>query len=553
MAPVAGNGAARLDRAEDRGVYVLSVAEMRAAERVALAAGIPEAELQARAGAAVAAWAQRLAPDGPVVVCAGVGNNGRDGWVAATRLAAAGRVVRLYLAPRHAVAEDEVAQLQALGGAVALHTGAESLERLGRWLGDATLALDGLLGIGARGAPRPPVSDIAACLNTARARRAGALTVLAIDVPSGIDAESGAAEGECVRADATVVLGAVKQGLLRFPAAGLTGVLLPGDIGLPPAALAGCRVQTLDAAAVRSDVPARRPDGHKGTFGRVVVAAGSPDYYGAAYLAGAAAARSGAGLVAYAVDPALQSVLAGLLPEATYVVLPPRAPAEAAEAAADRVVTALAGSQALLLGPGVGRTPGAQTFVRRVLAACAEPVAQVPVVIDADALYALALEPASLARLPAAAVLTPHHGEMARLTGVDAAAIATSPWEVASEAAARWRAVVVLKGPCTVVAAPTGEAWVLARPNPALATGGTGDVLAGTIAGLLAQGLSPLAAARLGVYVHAAAAQAVLDVREADLLLASDLLSAIPRELAALRRASGAWRPLAGVPWAERV
>jgi NAD(P)H-hydrate epimerase len=525
-------------------VFVVSVEEMRAAEAAAFAAGSSEARLQAAAGAAVAAHARHLRPEGPVVVLAGVGNNGRDAWVAACDLARDGRPVALYLMPRHAIADEERRALGAVGGRTLLHDGAESLSTLRVWLREATLAIDGLLGIGARGAPRPPLSEVAALLNTVRAERRGGLLVLAIDVPSGIDADGGAAEGDCVQADATVVLGALKRGLLRFPAAERAGALLPGDIGLPQDALTGLAVRTLDRPGVLPEVPPRSPSGHKGTFGRVVVAGGSPEYYGAPYLAGAAALRSGCGLLAFAAAPALQAVLAGLLPEATYLVLPHGAPVEAASEAAEAVVGALGDAQALLIGPGLGRSAGAREFVGRLLRGRAQAHPEAPVVVDADALYVLATEPALLGELGPGSILTPHHGEMARLVGQPAAAIAASPWEIAVGAARRWGTVVVLKGPFTVVAVPQGQAWIWPHANPALATGGTGDVLAGAIAGLLAQGLAPAAAARVGVYAHAVAALRFPERTGADLLLASDLPVEIARELGRLRAERGDIRPV---------
>jgi hydroxyethylthiazole kinase-like uncharacterized protein yjeF len=531
-------------------MYVVTVAQMRAAEEAARAAGTGETALQANAGAAVARAAKRLCPTGPVVVLAGVGNNGRDGWVAARELRRAGRLVRIYLLARHALTEPELAEFLASGGRVQLHAGAESLAALAGWLDDATVAVDGLLGIGARGAPRPPLSEVTGLLNMVRRASRGRLRVLAIDVPSGVDADTGAADGECVQADATVVLGAVKQGLLRFPAAERAGALLAGDIGLPPAALAGCALRTLEQADVLPVVPRRAASGHKGTFGRVVVAGGSPDYYGAPYLAGLAALRSGCGLLAFAAEPALQSVLAVLLPEATYLPLPDRAPVQQPDAAAAVVVGALEGTQALVIGPGLGRSNGAREFVTRLLRERAGQYPDAAAIIDADALYVLAGAPSLLATLGPRVVLTPHHGEMARLTGRAAAEIAADPWESALEGARRWGTVVVLKGPFTVVAEPDGEVWIWAHANPSLASGGTGDVLAGTIAGLLAQGCDVADAARLGVYAHATAAFERLLQAGTDLLLASDLPGAIASQLSALREARGdvaTWR-LRGLP-----
>jgi NAD(P)H-hydrate epimerase len=531
---------------------VFSVEEMRAAEAQARARGITEAELQARAGAAVAAHAMRLAPPGPILVPVGIGNNGRDGWVAASALIRAQRPVRLYLSPRHALTEAEIAVFQAAGGGVCTHTGEESLATLRLWLADAALVVDALLGIGAKGAPRAPLDRFITELNRARLDRPE-LRVIAIDVPSGVDADSGEVSGEAVRADATVALGAVKQGLLRFPAAALTGALLPGSIGLGGDGAVSAATGTLERDEVRRAVPARGLQGHKGSFGRVLVAAGSPSYLGAPYLAGAAAARSGCGLLAFAAAPRLQAVLAGLLPEATYVRLPGGAPDEQTEDAADRVVEALSEVQAMVLGPGIGRSDGARTFVRRLLAGRAESESPPPIVVDADALSILGDTPELWPSLTAGAVLTPHHGEMSRLIGLPVEEIAYTPWQVAREAAARWGQTVVLKGPFTAIAAPGEAVRVLAHANPALATGGTGDVLAGTIGGLLAQGLEPPDAARLAVYVHAAAAAAVCQLHERDLLLAGDLLAQIPRELAALRSERGDPPARTWVPWANRL
>ena len=322
----------------------------------------PRAELQVRAGAAVAAHAMRLAPSGPIVVLVGIGNNGRDGWVAACALTRARRPVRLYLSPRHALAEAEIAVLQAAGGYVCAHTGDESLATLRLWLVDAALVVDALLGIGARGAPRSPLDRFIAELNRARLVRAD-LRVIAIDVPSGVDADSGEVPGEAVRADATVALGALKQGLLRFPAAGLTGALLPGE-DRTGRGHACASTRTLERAEVRQAVPGRGLRGHKGSFGRVLVAAGSPSYLGRPTSPAPAAARSGCGLIAFAAAPRLQMVLAGLLPEATDLRLPGGAPDERPKEAADRVVEAMADAQSMILGPGIGRSAGARTFVR---------------------------------------------------------------------------------------------------------------------------------------------------------------------------------------------
>src|SRR5579875_1486603 len=532
---------------------VVTVAQMRAAERAAAARGITEATLQARAGAAVAEVVQRWCPHGPVLVLAGRGNNGRDGWVAARWLQRRGRFVSLYTLPGHAIAAQELAALVADGGRVHLHAGESDRAVLEQWLGAASVVLDGLLGIGVRGAPRSPLAEVIALLNSVVRARRGEPRVVAIDVPSGIDADSGAVPGEAVQAHATVALGAVKLGLLRFPAAARVGALLAGDIGLPCDLLPDTGLTILTRARARAAVPARPLDGHKGTFGRVLVCAGSSQYYGAAYLCSAAAARVGAGIVACAAAPALQAVVASRLPEATYVPLPEGPPDQAGEAAFRAVAEGLPQWSALVVGPGLGRTPESARFLDLLLTERARRCPAQPHVLDAGALYHLARHAGWWARLGPSAILTPHHGEMARLVGMPTEAVSAEPWATARQVADARRVTIVLKGPHTVVAPPDAACAILPHANPALATGGTGDVLAGAIGGLAAQGAAPAAAAVAAVYVHAAAAHRLLATAGGDLLLASDLAPAMAAVLAELRSERGDASSSTWIPWAARL
>jgi NAD(P)H-hydrate epimerase len=294
-------------------------------------------------------------------------------------------------------------------------------------------------------------------------------------------------------------------------------------------------------------------DAHKGTFGRVLVCAGSSQYLGAAYLCCAAAARAGAGIVACLAAAPLQAVVATRLPEATYVPLPAGPPDRAGEAAFEAVRADLPQWSALVVGPGLARTPETERFLERLLAERAERCPTQPLVLDADALYHLARHPEWWQRLGPSAILTPHHGEMARLLGATVQTVSAEPWGVAGRAATQHRVTIVLKGPHTVVAAPDGSSVILPHPNPALATGGTGDVLAGTIGGLLAQGVPPQAAAAVAVYVHGAAAHHCLAATGRDLLLASDLPTAIADALAQLRAERGEWSAAATIPWEARL
>jgi NAD(P)H-hydrate epimerase len=517
---------------------VVSVAEMRALEAAATAQGVSEEALQRRAAGEIAIVSARFAPDTTrVVVLIGPGNNGRDAFLAGRLLAGRGRRVFYYLGPRHAIQANELAALRSPHERVVQHRddGPNDLTELRAELARASVALDGLLGIGLRGPLRSPLAEIAATLNESSAN--GSPWVVAVDVPSGIDADTGAVEGAAVRADLTIALGAVKAGLLRFPAAALVGRLVVHPIGLPGGTEQAAQVRLLDAAMARSLLPARPLDAHKGTLGWVLVIGGAREYIGAPVLSGSAAAYSGCGLVALAVPPQAQVAAATALPEATFLLRDAATGGEQAAVLADR----LSSFEALVLGPGLGRDDESLTLVRELLQRLAALEHPPKVVIDADALYVLANWPDWWRQIPAGCVLTPHHGEMARLIGQDVATVVPSTWELAVQRAVEWGQVVVLKGAHTVVADPAASARVYPRANPALATAGSGDVLAGLIGGLAAQGLAPREAAQLAVVVHALAAERALSVSERRSLVASDLLtqlSAVLRELGLARRVS---------------
>jgi NAD(P)H-hydrate epimerase len=509
---------------------VVSVEEMRSLEAAAFASAISEDELQANAAHQIALVAAQVAPSaGRVAVLVGPGNNGRDAFLAGRLLAQRGRRVHFYLGPRNAIRPEELARLRAPLERARLHSSDSDLAALAAELGRAAIAIDGLLGIGVHGPMRSPLDRLASTLNEA-AGKSGA-RVVSVDVPSGIDADTGEVPGEAVRADLTIALGAVKAGCLRFPAANYVGRLEPRPIGLPEVAEAGCRIRLLTADLVASLVPERPLDAHKGTLGWVLIIGGSREYVGAPILSGSAAGRSGCGLVALAVPPNVQSPAAAALPEATYLLRDDR-PARGGEA--ERLIGRLADFRAVVLGPGLGREDASVGLVRGLLARLGTGSNGPAVIVDADALWVLSGWPYWWNELSAGCLLTPHHGEMARLTGLSTAEIARRSWEIALEQAARWRQIVVLKGAHTVVAEPGGRAWVHPRANPGLATAGTGDVLAGLIGGLAAQGLDPLQAAQLAVVVHSLAAERVLGARPWRSLLASDLLPALPAVLAEL-------------------
>jgi ADP-dependent NAD(P)H-hydrate dehydratase / NAD(P)H-hydrate epimerase len=500
---------------------IVSVAEMRALEAAAFAAGVSEAALQASAGRAVADEVERMVlPGQRVVVLVGHGNNGRDGALAATALGARGIGVELVLALRHAVTDAELRTLRRLGARLCGVDDQHAREAIK----SARVAIDAISGIGIQGALREPLASMARMVNAAPH-----LEVVALDVPSGIDADSGDVLGDAVRADTTVTLGAVKQGLLRFPAAERVGRLIVRDIGIPPAAGAELPYRCLGPEAVSA--PPRPIGAHKYSFGRVLVVAGSEQFVGAPVLCVGGALRSGAGLVTLATTRAARHVVAARLPEATYTRVELRIEADPRQAARDMLANE---TQVLVLGPGLGRSQATTALVEELLRLRPR---ESSLVVDADGLFALSEIADWHAKLGPNTILTPHAGELRRL--VDTRADAVPTWVDAGRLATKWGCVLVAKGPFTSVACADGRVDVWPHANAALATGGTGDVLAGMCGGLLAQGCEPADAARLAVVAHALAGEQVVQSRGWRTLLASDLFEAIPE---VLRELGGATR-----------
>ncbi|MEW6032512.1 MAG: NAD(P)H-hydrate dehydratase [Bacillota bacterium] len=552
-------------------VRLYTAAEMKRADELATASGIPSLVLMENAGRAVARVALDLVePEarargsvpGLVVVLAGRGNNGGDGLVAARHLAERGLPVEVVLAEAaETLAGDARTNLEALtrGGFARPRVFGEAglgPSEFAPLLARAAVVVDALLGTGARGRPREPVADLIALVNSVSGPR-----VLAVDLPSGLDADTGRARGEAVRAAATVTFGGVKAGLAAPEAREHTGRLYLAPIGLPSRCLeeasadSGARprrgaLRWLLPPEAAVWLPPRPVTGHKGTFGRVFVLAGSPGFTGAAVLAALGALRAGAGLVTALCPEGSRPLVAGALPEALTRGLPEDTSGRLSADAAGELDTTLgaalggaAGRTALVAGPGLGVGDGVAAVVGRLVGRLS-----LPVVLDADALNNLALagpeavaDALSSTRRPDALVpvLTPHPGEMARLTGRPAEDIQADRTAAALAAATAWRCVVVLKGAGTVVAAPDGRAWLNATGNPGLATAGSGDVLAGAIGAYLAQGVPPLEAALLGVAVHGLAGDLAAAEVGSRGLLASDVAHRLPRAAESLAGATG--------------
>ncbi|MEO8084222.1 MAG: NAD(P)H-hydrate dehydratase [Ardenticatenales bacterium] len=467
-----------------------------------------------RAGRAVAREvAALLGADGPherlpiALVLCGPGNNGGDGLVAAAELARAHIVVRVVTWARRL--DHLVAEAETLGAALMAIDTAEAESRYGDtlddWIREADIVVDALLGTGAN---RPLEGVVAALLDRVAAARPP--LVIAVDVPTGVDADRGTLDAHTVAADRTVTFGCAKPGHVTFPGAAAVGRLVVDEIGIDPSIIAAAVAPPLGivtAADVAAWLPARPADGHKGTFGCALVVAGSRAYPGAAALAAAAAYRTGCGRVTVAAPADVRAVVAAHVREATYVPLP-EVHGGISAAAAGMVRDAWLHYDAVLIGPGLSQERGVAAFFRELLDGLSDLVEDARpnrLVVDADGLNLLATQPAGPRALPVGAVLTPHPGEMARLTGLDAATVNADRVGVARGAAAEWRHVIVLKGAHTVVAAPDGRCAVVPIATAALATAGTGDVLAGLIVGLLAGGADAFEAAAAAVYAHGTA------------------------------------------------
>lgn len=519
----------------------VSVAEMQAIEREANNSGLSYAEMMDNAGRGLAEVIldlyAYLAEDGALGLV-GSGNNGGDTLVALTYLAEEGwKASAAILRPRPT--EDPlVKRLHAAGGAIydlSSTPGATELNSLRDLISQHALLLDGVLGTGIR---LPLKGDLARALDFVR-RAVESMpdppTVIAVDCPSGIDCDTGEAAPECIPAERTITMAAIKQGLFKFPAYKLVGDLHVVGIGLPGEgddmeAWRKVRSFVPDAGWVRAALPKRALDAHKGTFGTALIVAGSANYTGAALLAGKAAYRSGAGLVTLAVPAPLHVALAGQLPDATWLLLPHLDGFVAAEAS-ETVLKNLERATAMLVGPGFGLEATTGEFMVRLLTS-GKGVSEKAVVVDADGLKLLRRVPKWWKRLPSPAVLTPHPGEMSVLTGLSKDEIQADRMDVARQFSSEWGHVVILKGAFSVIASPDGDAAVIPVASPALARAGTGDVLAGLVVGLRAQGIAAFPAAVAGAWIHAQAGlAAAATLGSTTAVMASDVLQAIPQVL----------------------
>ena len=512
---------------------LVTVEQMRALEASAVAAGTGEAELMERAGLAVAqeTWINMGAVEGrTAVILAGTGANGGDGLTAALHLKEWGAEVAVYLLEPRPEGDPLAARLAEAGVETLAAADDPGCEQLAGALRGAQGIVDALLGTGLNRPVGGALRDVLDTLAAARADRTIRPHLVAVDVPTGVHPDTGVADPAAVRADTTVALGFAKVGLFAMPGRAIAGSIAPVEIGLPEDAGDALPYEEIRMRDLQPRMPFRSDDAHKGTFGTAVVAAGSRFYPGAARLASEAALRAGAGLVVLAAPASIQPLLAAAPPEVTHRPLPDAGGAggSGAEAAAAELLRALEGREALLIGPGLGDGPESAAFVRHALAGLDAVEGLRAAVFDADALNALAGLPGWHERLALPRVLTPHPGEMARLLGTSAEDVQSDRLRHATEYARRTGSVVALKGAGTIVAHPDGRARLSEFASAVLATAGTGDVLAGFVVSLIAQGMDPFDAAAAAVYLHTECGRALESAIGPSTAVAQDLLRPLP-------------------------
>lgn len=497
--------------------------------------GISGLELMEKAGRGVAEAALREMGEGParVVVFTGKGNNGGDGFVAARYLRSAGVAVRVVSLCRldelSGDAAGNAARWAKEGGGTDEVVTAGALAAAAAEVEKADMVIDAVFGTGLAAAVSGHHAEAIKLINRLSKK------TLSVDIPSGIDATTGAVLGEAVNADLTATMAMPKLGLMLFPGRAHAGRVEVVDIGVPREATEDPSIKwnLLGAEDMRRALKPRKADSHKGSFGHLFVLAGSPGMTGAAFMAGTSAMRAGAGLVTVGVPESLHDIMEMKTTEVMTVGLPETADRTFSRAAFDKIKGLLANKTALLMGPGAACSNELADLIGLILRET-----EVPLVIDADGLNSFAPRIASLKEAKAEVVLTPHPGEASRLLGVPVAEIQADRVGAAERLVGETGATVVLKGASTVIAHPSGQVFLNPTGNPGLATAGTGDILAGMLGAFLAQGCGALDAACAAAYIHGLAADEVKkDMGEAG-MMATDLLARIPRLVNSL---AGSW------------
>ena len=524
---------------------VVTAAEMRQIDQDTIEGiGIPGIVLMETAGSAIVrAIVQHYPTSKRIGILAGKGNNGGDGLVIARQLAHTGYDVHIFLvSPPDSFAGEARLNLQiakSLGLRIEeiladAKLGADFFTAQSTSLSHITsceLLVDAIFGTGLRGTVRDSIATVINAINSL------SVPILSVDLPSGLDADTGNPLGTCVRADRTVTIGLPKRGLLVHPGAEFAGKLEVVDIGFPKQVVdaQNIKVNWTTASQASQWIPQRPSASHKGSYGRVLVVAGSTGMTGAAALASEAALRAGAGLVTLATPKHLNSILESLLPEVMTFPLPETEAGSLSVSAASTILKFAEKTKSVLaIGPGLSQHSDTVALVHQLVCENREQGLNLRMVIDADGLNAIAQAPEIISLVDGEAVLTPHPGEMARLTNTPVSTLEKDRIRTAQTFANEHGVTLVFKGAPTVTSDANGNVWINSTGNPGMGTGGMGDVLTGIIAGLMAQGLSTERAATLAVYIHGLAGDIVSERLGLHGLIASDVLKAVPEAISSL-------------------
>lgn len=515
---------------------VVTAAEMRKIDQDTIEdIGIPGIVLMETAGSEIVRLIKHHYPTAQHIgMLVGKGNNGGDGLVIARHLAHVGREVYIFLVspPESFTGEARTnldiaynlgLQIEETCSDVSIHAHIKHHR--------CELLVDSIFGTGLRGDVQEPISKIIDVINNLH------IPILAVDLPSGLDADTGLPLGTCVQADRTVTIGLPKRGLLLQPGAELAGQLEIVDIGFPQKVIDAqdINVNWTNKKKAANCLPLRASDTHKGSYGRVLVIAGSTGMTGAAFLTSEATLRTGAGLVTLAIPKSLNAILEVKLSEVMTLPLPDTENGSLAEAATQSILEYAERTQSVLaIGPGLSQHPETVALVQQLIKENREQGLELRIVVDADGLNALAKAKELIHLLGEDAVLTPHLGEMARLTDTTIPTLTADKINIGEQFSQKYGLTLVLKGAPTITSNPKGEVWINSTGNPGMATAGMGDVLTGVIAGLIAQKVPSANAATLGVYLHGLAGNIAADTIGMRGLIAGDVLKIIPQAIASL-------------------
>lgn len=511
---------------------LVAASEMKEIDRKATEAfGIPSLNLMENAGKGLAEAILKYYPGSKrIAVFCGKGNNGGDGLVAARYLSETATIAVFLLCNKNEITEDAKANLTSFKGKVFEVSGEEGLKKAVSGAAKADVIIDAIFGTGLKSPVSGLIKDAIEGINSLNKK------VISADIPSGINSDTGQVMGAAVRADLTVTFGMPKAGLYLSPGQEYAGRIEVIDIGLPDALISGEKIKTgiIEQGDITPLFPKRKADTHKGSYGHLLLIAGSRGKTGAAAMAAVSAMRAGAGVVTLAVPKSLQPIYEMKLTEVMTEPLPEEERCFIGEDALREIIKLAEGKGALVIGPGISPTQAAIKVMAGLIGIISQPV-----VIDAGGIDAVAASPDILKNAQGARVITPHPGEMGRLLGVSSRDVQADRIGIAKRYAVENNVCVVLKGAHTVVAVPDGKVFINTIGNPGMATAGTGDVLAGMIGGLLAQGFSPEKAAIAAVYLHGLAGDMIRDEKGEYGIMATDILERIPLAIKKVAGSSG--------------